>query len=85
MVTRQSMCFGRGGGESPVSGQRHIRWNIPVDLSLASKGRAEIAVEQVNGPLCVCHVSDILTIANAPDNRENKQQCVRNNNLKYYR
>lgn len=70
-VTRQSMYFERGGSESTVSGQRHIRWNIPADLSLASKGRAEIAVEQVNGALYLCHVSDILANANAPDNSEN--------------
>lgn len=64
------MYFEGGGGESTVSGQRHIRWNIPADLSLASKGRAEIAVEQVNGALYLCHVSDIAN-ANAPGNSQN--------------
>lgn len=71
-MTRQSIYLERGGDVSPVSGSRHFRWNIPVDLLLASKGRAEIAVEQVNGPLHLCHVSGILANANAPDNSENR-------------
>lgn len=71
-MTRQSMSLERGGDVSPVSGWRHFRWNIPVDLPPASKGRAEIAVEQVNGPLHLCHASGILANANAPDNSENR-------------
>lgn len=62
-----------------LKGYRHFRWNIPVDLSPAWKGRAEKAAEQVNGALlCVTLLTAQRPRTHHAISEQNRQEPARN-------